>query len=123
MSLICPDGYVPYEGKCPYCGGDFFDYRQKGPHMQVYCISCECHVTFLPKQSLEEWKKAVKQRDKYTCQRCGMALTPRQAHAHHKMPRWFMPELQYDTDNGITLCNQCHKQIHGAGGTIKELEE
>jgi hypothetical protein len=43
--------------------------------------------------------------------------------AHHKMPVWFMPELQFDIDNGITLCKKCHRQLHGASGTIKESED
>ena len=123
MSLDCPDGYIPFTGKCQECGGDFIDYRRKGPHMAVYCIRCNRFITFIPKCDLDEWRKIVKQRDQYTCQRCGKVLTPISAQAHHKMPVWFMPQKQFDTENGITLCKQCHKQLHGAGGTIKEKED
>lgn len=123
MSIECPDGYIPYEGECPHCGSNFFDYRKNGPHMEVWCIGCERHVAFIPQLNSDTWRKSVKQRDQYICQRCGERLTPRTAHAHHKLPVWFMPKLQYDTENGITLCKQCHKQIHGAGGTIKEQED
>ena len=121
--LTCPEGYKPYEEQCPYCGSTFFDYRRNGPHMEVWCVGCDRHITYIPKLDIDIWKKSVKERDLYTCQRCGAILTPRTAHAHHKLPVWFMPKLQFNTDNGITLCKQCHKQIHGVGGTIKEMED
>lgn len=120
MSMECPEGYVEYDGKCQHCGSSFFDYRQNGPHMSVYCVNCGRHITFVPKFNLAEWKKAVKERDMFICQRCKMAGNSIQMQAHHKMPVWFMPELQYDLDNGITLCRRCHKQLHGVSGTIKK---
>ena len=118
-----PDGYKDYEGKCPNCGSTLFSYREKGPHMQVRCLSCGGHVTFIPKENITTWKKNVKQRDKFICQRCKMAGNSNTVQAHHKMPVWFMPELQFDVNNGITLCKKCHRQLHGASGTIKESED
>ena len=118
-----PDEYKAYEGKCPNCGSTSFSYREKGPHMQVRCLSCGSHVAFTPKESISIWKKSVKQRDGFICQRCKIAGNSNTVQAHHKMPVWFMPELQFDVDNGITLCKQCHKQLHGASGTIKESED
>jgi 5-methylcytosine-specific restriction endonuclease McrA len=118
-----PDGYKDYEGKCPNCGSTLFSYREKGPHMQVRCLSCGSHITFIPKENITTWKKNVKQRDKFICQRCKMVGNSNTVQAHHKMPVWFMPELQFDIDNGITLCKKCHRQLHGASGTIKESED
>lgn len=123
MSNVCPEGYVPFSGLCPSCGGDWFDYRPNGAHMEVVCIVCGKFIKFTPKQSLEQWKKDVKQRDLFICQRCGKRGTSNQMEAHHKMPVWFMSKLQFDMENGITLCKQCHKQLHGAGGTIKNNKE
>lgn len=118
-----PDGYENYEGYCPKCGGASFAYRENGPHMEVKCLSCGNHVTYVSKIKLPQWKKLVKQRDGFICQRCKIAGNSNTVQAHHKMPVWFMPELQFDVDNGITLCKQCHKQLHGASGTIKESED
>ena len=123
MSLDCPEGYEPFEGKCPYCGADsFVDYRENTPHVSVFCVNCGKFIKHISKENIDKWKKEVKQRDKYTCQRCGKTLTPRTTDAHHKMPVWFMPELKTNLDNGITLCKACHKQLHGVGGTIRETE-
>lgn len=128
MSEMCPEGYLPFSGLCPSCGGDWFDYRKNGPHMEVFCIVCSKHVAFVPKLSIEQWKKAVKARDFFTCQRCGKVGTSNQVEAHHKIPVWFTDKsrlsfMKFDMDNGITLCKQCHKQIHGASGTIKDNKE
>ena len=31
--------------------------------------------------------------------------------------------MEYDLDNGITLCLKCHRQLHGVNGIIKDEEE
>ncbi len=55
--------------------------------------------------------KVVLERDNYTCQSCGAkngnGYTV-QLEAHHKTPYGERPDLRYDTDNGITLCFDCH---------------
>ena len=123
-----PDGYLACDIPCPKCGSDWaFDYRKRGTQMAAYCVSCGNYVKFVAKEDskkqLSEWKKKVKERDGYTCQRCGELLNTTKLDSHHKMPVWFMPELRYDLDNGITLCKKCHHALHGAGGSIKEMEE
>lgn len=122
--LECPDGYVPCDIACPECGQtEMFDYRQKGPQMAAFCPYCNTYVKNVAKKDskkqLSTWKKKVKERDCYTCQRCGALLNTTQLDAHHKMPVWFMPDLEYNLENGITLCKKCHHALHGAGGTIK----
>lgn len=62
-----------------------------------------------------KWRTLVYQRDGYTCQCCG-------AHSHkgrtvdlnaHHIFNWSdYPELRYDIDNGITLCEDCHNLFH-----------
>ena len=62
----------------------------------------------------KEWRKAVFERDKYTCQLCkakGVKLN-----AHHKKPWSKFPQLRYDPENGITLCEKCHKAYHKKNG-------
>lgn len=121
MECLKVDGsFEEYDGICPNCENDLFNYVQNGPHIECKCSICNTHIKYMRKYNSSNWNKAVKERDKYTCQRCGAILVGRQAHAHHKIPAWFMPELKYDLDNGICLCNSCHKQIHGQGGTINK---
>lgn len=56
------------------------------------------------------WRKAIFERDNYTCQECG----ERGGHlnAHHIKPFSIFPELRLDMNNGISLCNDCHKTKH-----------
>ncbi len=61
-------------------------------------------------------------RDKYRCRLCGRAVYDRQdenpdyvsgevaADAHHITPRDEMPYGGYVHENGITLCDPCHKR-------------
>lgn len=58
----------------------------------------------------KEWRKAVFERDKYTCQMCGEKGV--RLNAHHKKEYAFFPELRYELGNGITLCVNCHKMVH-----------
>ena len=54
--------------------------------------------------------KAVRDRDKNMCRKCGnWSDFP---HAHHIKPRSRFPELKYDVDNGVCLDVKCHIYVH-----------
>lgn len=57
------------------------------------------------------WQQAVFERDAYTCQECGDARGGN-LNAHHKKPWAKHPELRFDVDNGVTLCEKCHGKAH-----------
>jgi len=54
------------------------------------------------------WRRAVFQRDGYTCQQCGLIGGP--LHPHHVKAWALFPELRFDVANGQTLCVDCHRQ-------------
>src|SRR5215211_3929971 len=61
------------------------------------------------------WRRAVLERDGYVCQQCGRQCKKyeRGLAAHHIKPYAEFPELRYEIANGLTLCRQCHMQLHG----------
>src|SRR4030065_2124982 len=67
------------------------------------------------------WRKAVYDKDKYTCQICG--AKDKYLNAHHIKPFKDYPELRFDINNGITLCEDCHKDIHKSHIKTKILLE
>lgn len=68
-----------------------------------------------------EWRRNVYERDKYTCINC--CEDKRNINAHHIYSYAKYPELRTDLRNGITLCEDCHKQFHRAFGQNDFLPE
>jgi hypothetical protein len=66
------------------------------------------------------WRTAVYQRDNYTCQKCG---AKGKIQAHHRIPFSVDKSLRLEVSNGITLCKNCHKEIHKRGGYKQCLTE
>lgn len=58
-----------------------------------------------------DWRRAVFERDRYTCQKCGDAKGGN-LRAHHVKPFATHPELRFEVANGITLCHPCHELEH-----------
>ena len=56
------------------------------------------------------WRKQVYERDNYTCQHCGKKGG--RLNAHHIKPFSKWENLRTEVDNGITLCEKCHKKLH-----------
>ena len=54
-----------------------------------------------------QWRKAVLERARYTCQDCGGS---KELDAHHIQSLLDYPEGIFEIDNGLTLCKDCHKR-------------
>ncbi len=59
------------------------------------------------------WRDKVFERDNYTCQECGER--GEKLNAHHIKSWKEYQKLRYLISNGITLCRECHKNIHKKG--------
>ena len=62
------------------------------------------------------WRKAVFERDNYTCQNCGRRGG--KLEAHHIKSFALYPELRLEVSNGITLCKLYHRK-----GVMPDAEE
>lgn len=74
---------------------------------------------------LKKWKKELLIRDEFKCRNCEH---PDDLQAHHIEAFYARPDLAEDIDNGIILCDVCHREIHqmygvnvGRENLIREL--
>jgi len=59
----------------------------------------------------------IRRRDKYTCQLCIKYGKRVEGNIiHHIKPREEYPELAYDPENCVTLCEACHNRMHPEKG-------
>lgn len=61
----------------------------------------------------KDWRKAVFERDGYTCNKCGKIGGD--LHADHIKQFAFHPELRFELSNGRTLCKKCHRKTKTYG--------
>lgn len=72
------------------------------------------------------WYRSIFKRDQYTCQCCNSAPkkgNPLVLNAHHLDGFGWCEDKRYDLENGVTLCESCHKNFHsiyGYGNNTKE---
>lgn len=65
-----------------------------------------------------EWRRLVFERDGFQCQVC--EKIGGKLNAHHIKPFAKYKELRFEVDNGITLCEECHKKMHRGGENAEQ---
>lgn len=68
-------------------------------------------------------KRLVLFEQNYTCQKCKLVKTKDnnvKLNVHHIIPVSIKPELCYDKNNCIVLCENCHKGEHHKGWSKKD---
>lgn len=61
----------------------------------------------LSKSKLSKWGKEVRKIGK-----CDICSSKDNLTAHHKWPKAIHPSLAYQVENGVCLCDKCHKAFH-----------
>lgn len=134
------------EVQCDNCGKFFEISLYKAENSNFHYCSNECrkqstkhilsgleHPRFDPNLTEEdrekhrdqrhaEWAYEVKLRDNFTCQ-CCKTIKSGSLISHHLNGYNWDKEHRYDVDNGVTLCESCHKHFHsiyGYGNNTKE---
>lgn len=62
-----------------------------------------------------QWTKSVLKRDNYTCQICNKRKWTSLI-SHHLDGYGWCKEKRYNTENGVCLCKECHKNFHSIFG-------
>jgi len=124
--------------KCSYCGDDFdrLSCNIKETTKYNFC-SMDCKSKWMSKNNrgsnncrwitdrnrikepnilrnlteMNTWRKSIYDRDNYTCQMCN-STSSGHLNAHHIKKLSTNPDLAYNIDNGITLCEDCHKLVN-----------
>lgn len=99
--------------------------RGENHHCWNHTISKEERINRRYIPGYEEFVKTVLKRDKYICQCCHNELR-KDIEVHHLNGYNWCVDGRTDPENGITLCEECHKNFHmtyGSGDNTKEQFE
>lgn len=100
----------------------------KGAQNPMYGKRAELHPGWNPSITREErirgrkyieytlWRQKVYGRDAHTCKCCGVKGNGKNLVAHHLDGYNWCLDKRLDTDNGVTLCKDCHEEFHDTYG-------
>ena len=115
-----------YLAQCGHESTITFDTFLNAPAASKRCRACHKHTYHeVPsdrnRTKSKIWRKAVYEKDNYTCIACGHHGG--NLNAHHLDAYDLNEEKRFDVENGVTLCPACHTRFHqayGFGGNTKE---
>jgi 5-methylcytosine-specific restriction endonuclease McrA len=103
-------------GKEPWNKGKECWYRgEKHPNWKGGRYKTERRA-LMAKIEYRKWRKAVFERDNFTCQICGRRSV--NLEAHHIIPYYIDKERAIDVTNGRTLCRECHRLLSNWGKEV-----
>jgi hypothetical protein len=101
---------------CAHCGNSFLARncqikKGRGKYCSFACLKADRTPAFpsKPRLGVCGWRSAVLRRDGHACRQCGATNA---LHAHHIKPWASYPELRHSVENGVTLCDSCHRLTH-----------
>lgn len=117
----CHKTFVAKSSEDKYCSWECYNKDRHMPAKEEHWnwqggITSENDVLRNSKE-YKEWRKQVFQRDFYCCKYCG---SKNNINAHHIYSWKLYPERRFLLENGITLCEDCHRKVHNKYGYISE---
>lgn len=117
---VKPIAFIHKGRRCPQC--HYESIRGEGHWNYNADLTQEERETMRAFPGYTRWQQDVKARDNYTCQCCGDKRGGNLV-SHH-LDGWDShKDKRLDTDNGVTLCEECHRDFHGNygyGGNTKD---
>ena len=108
--------------RCPLCS---LENRSGNNHYNWKGGLSSDNEMFRKSLEYKNWRTEVFKRDNYTCQCCG--VRGGKLNVHHKYNFADYPDLRFDMDNGVTLCENCHiskvDSFHHRYGTKNNTKE
>ena len=93
------------------CFGDFYSGKRHQNWIEDRSKLKDRHKTIRESKKMIVWRSKIYKRDNWTCQLCGARSKPKRQvilNAHHIKKFNDYPELRFDINNGVTLCEECH---------------
>ena len=122
IKVICPFGHYTQFSWCYFKNG-----RKSGSGCKI-CkqerIDNNIKLRRIQGIRLRKWSIQVRERDNHKCQKCYKKRKTLNSH-HLNAFNWDI-ENRYNINNGITLCEKCHKEFHkiyGNNNTINEYNQ
>lgn len=101
--------YSNEDTKLPYTETIAAQFIIAGIKQQLEWDSIEAERRLRKSKEYKAWRNSVFKRDGCSCTKCG---TETELNAHHIKPFSLYPELRFCLDNGLTLCKNCHIELH-----------
>lgn len=123
---VYPADFTTHNSRCPVCAKE----NRMGENNWNYNPNLtneerEKTRTQLDGENQASWRKSIFSNDDYTCDCCNSRGG--KLNAHHLNGYSWDKENRWNISNGITLCNNCHKDFHKLYGrknnTIQQYEE
>lgn len=106
--MVTPDAFLR-GSHCNKCGTE----KRSGENHYRYNFSLtekDRMARDMQNGEIRKWRDKVYSRDDYVCQAC--KRRGRKLNAHHLNSWDFYENERFKTDNGVTLCEDCHRRFH-----------
>lgn len=132
MRLVGYNNFKHGKPKCENCGIQLKNFhatlclkclgkKQTGENNPNWnkCLTDEERIDKRDYKEYDEWRFSIYRKDKYKCIKCNSKTV---LNAHHIKNYSKYKELRLDIKNGVTLCEECHKNFHKIYGKVNNNE-